>query len=777
MSLDVGKLVAYLTVDDSGLVKGLNDGKQLTRKAMQDIDANIVGASRSADKLGRSVADAGRDVGKLGRGASDVDKLGQSAKRSADDVGRITQAAQGAASKLSGLAGKASENAGAGAGGNFLSGFSSKIGDLGGKGGPIAASLVGVTAVGLLAGAVLMKAISDGMEREKAQDLIQAKLGISEKAAQDIGRAAGAAYTNGWGESVTANMDAARAAIQSGVLTGEEDTNTFKQTIEQLNIVAELMGEDVPAVARSAGQAIKNGLAKDGAEAFDFLASAQRNSLNVSEDLLDSFDEYSTQLRALGLEGSEGWALVAQGVKNGARDTDVVIDALKEFKLRATDGTAAAADGFKFLKLDTDAWSKAMNEGGRASRDAMADALRGLQSIKDPTERNAAALALFGTKFEDIQGAAFALNLDTAAKQFGNVAGEAKKAGDIMSSNTASSFDSAKRTILASADEIKVGLAGVFGPVLADLATGVSEHKPELMGFFTDLADAGFVTLDAIIGFTSGTLRALAGLTGGFSTALGGMIEGLGTLSGGLAKVMSIIPGMQDDAEVFEGVASALDNFREKGLGAADSLRGMADTIDAGRPKLQAMREDVRSAGEAAQNSEVMMRALGDAVITGIPNDKSILISDNSPEAIQRLKDLGMEVTHTPNGILVTAKTEDAETKIGDLINRERTIFVNVRAVGVESLDVVNGATPAPGVSGQASNPMLPYGGARPQAEGSIMAGSFANGKLPDEALIQSPRANYIQWAEPETGGEAFIPLSVSKRPRSEHILQEVADR
>ncbi|NKZ71945.1 hypothetical protein GTA09_21020 [Rhodococcus hoagii] len=71
----------------------------------------------------------------------------------------------------------------------------------------------------------------------------------------------------------------------AGVLTGEEDTTVFASTAEQLNIVADLMGEEVPAVARAAGQAIKNGLAKDGSGAFDLLAAAQRNSLNVSEDL------------------------------------------------------------------------------------------------------------------------------------------------------------------------------------------------------------------------------------------------------------------------------------------------------------------------------------------------------------------------------------------------------------------------------------------------------------------------------------------------------------
>jgi TP901 family phage tail tape measure protein len=48
---------------------------------------------------------------------------------------------------------------------------------------------------------------------------------------------------------------------------------------------------------------------------------------------------------------------------------------------------------------------------------------------------------------------------------------------------------------------------------------------------------------------------------------------------------------------------------------------------------------------------------------------------------------------------------------------------------------------------------------------------------LPKAATIQHATKNLIQWAEPETGGEAFIPLARSKRPRSLSIMSDVADR
>lgn len=54
---------------------------------------------------------------------------------------------------------------------------------------------------------------------------------------------------------------------------------------------------------------------------------------------------------------------------------------------------------------------------------------------------------------------------------------------------------------------------------------------------------------------------------------------------------------------------------------------------------------------------------------------------------------------------------------------------------------------------------------------------SYAGGKLPKQAMIAPGRGGgLVQWAESETGGEAFIPLGPSKRVQSEKILGKVAE-
>lgn len=69
-------------------------------------------------------------------------------------------------------------------------------------------------------------------------------------------------------------------------------------------------------------------------------------------------------------------------------------------------------------------------------------------------------------------------------------------------------------------------------------------------------------------------------------------------------------------------------------------------------------------------------------------------------------------------------------------------------------------------------------GGHAINADGGIWrVPSYADGKTPGQAMIQQAvPGGLFQWAEPETGGEAFIPMGANKRDRSEKILAKVAD-
>lgn len=762
---------------------------QLLRDARQSAN-QIEELRRNAQQAASSVNDIEvrnsleRDL----RAAQDeLDRVRRSADQVSESTSNIGEGLQerlsGALGGIGDLAGRSGESGG----GNFLAGFAGRVGSLGSKAGPIGLALAGVAAIGLAAGAILANAIADGMEQEKQQDLIQAKLGINEETARRIGIASGAAYSNGWGESVNENMDAARAAIQSGLLSGEEDTKSFQGTIEQLNIVADIMGEEIPALTRSASQAVKTGFAKDGTEALDLFVRAQQVGLNTSEDFLDTIDEYGIQFKKLGIEGPEALGLLSQAVKGGARDTDTAADALKEFSIRAIDGSKSSAEAYEALGMNAEEMSGKIAMGGEYAADGLAMVLDGLRSIEDPVKRNAAAVGLFGTKAEDMGDALFDMDLSTAVKQLGDVEGAARSAGDTMSSNTAASFDSAKRSIETSSADIKLALAGAFGPALTDLATWVTEHKPEIIAFFTGLADAGFATLDAMLAFTSGALRGWAIFADGVGGMMGSIINVMALGVENAARFADIIPGMGDKADSLRNLADDMRGFANTVGTAGDKARSMADTIDGARPVIDGMRNSVRDAGVEAEESARLMQALGTTVVEDVPDNKTIVISDNSPETVQRLQDLGMKVETTPNGIRVTATTDEAASIIHSFISQERRLTVTVDTVRTAQAQRDFNA------SGQ-QGPVAPQfydtaprtsrgGGGTFQADGSVR--TRADGMI-DTAHIQqgSGQGIYtrsplgpVQYAEGETQWEAYIPGAPSKRKRSEAILQDVARR
>src|SRR3546814_1114465 len=64
------------------------------------------------------------------------------------------------------------------------------------------------------------------------------------------------------------------------------------------------------ATTRAVAKMIKTGLAKNAEEAFDILTRGAQTGANEAEDLLDTFSEYSTQFRKLGLDGKTAMGLL-----------------------------------------------------------------------------------------------------------------------------------------------------------------------------------------------------------------------------------------------------------------------------------------------------------------------------------------------------------------------------------------------------------------------------------------------------------------------------------
>jgi len=759
----VGSIYAELSIDDqrfqrtlTGAKTGFTTLRQAADRAAAQVDASFRQSGQHVGRTGDAARDASRDMGRVGDAArdaaGDIERVGDAARDAASDVGRMG-------------------DAGSAAGGSFVGEFGSKLQGLAGKGGPIAAALVGVAGLGLAAGALMADAISDGMDRERSIDLTQARLGVDEETAHMIGTAAGDAYAAGWGESIDANMDTIRQAIHGGILNGEETAGEMQPVVSQLTAVTELLGTDMPRTIGAVRMLMLNGLAPDATAAMDLVVRAYQRGADVGDDLLDVIREYSNGWENAGFSAEFAMGLIGQALENGVDWADRPADALREFGRRMTEegdtiktSIGAINDEVEGLALPVEELFDRLKAGGPDAEKAFDEVFDAIRQIEDPLARNEIVMGLLGDTAGDFINAFGKWDPSAAVEGLGEVSGAAENAMRTMGDNAATDLATAKNSITASADEIKLALAGAFGPHLQDAANWVSTHKPEVIGFFTDLADAGFATLDALAAFASGSLRAFASLQEGIGDVLGKILPAMGGMAQAIGGILERIPGMEDTGKALQDIGESVSKYGEIADGAADKAREFADVIDAGRPKLDEMRESVRTAGQEAQNAAEMTRLFGGEV-QAVPDGKSVIVKALTDEARQRLTDFGFQVENLKDGeSRITANTAEGQQIIDDFVSRNdgRRIPMQVD-VDLSQLQWT-GEWSKP-----ARQPLT-------NADGAIYAARFGQGSEDHRAQI-APAGAWRVWAEEETGGEAYIPLAPAKRPRSTAILADVAAR
>lgn len=502
---------------------------------------------------------------------------------------------------------------------------------------PIAGAVIGIAKA---AGDAVVQGFEEGLQVEVRADRLAATTGLDEATVARLGAAAGEAYAGNFGESIEANMETARIAVQSGLLDPQATQRDAQSIIQSLSGVADILGEDIPRVTRSAQQLLRTGLAKDASEAFDIIVRGQQAGLNVSEDWLDTLDEYSIQWQKLGIDGGEALGLLSQGVQAGARDTDIAADALKEFAIRAVDGSELTKEGFDAIGLSASDMSAAIGKGGDTARDALDATLDGLRAIEDPVKRDAAAVALFGTQAEDLGAALFAMDLDTAAQGFRDLDGAAERALNTLGGNTAGVIASAQRSIEVAGEGIKGALAEAFAPQIEGFATFVSENREAVVTFLFEAANGAIDFGRALIEGTAAGTEALGDFASG---GIGPLIDALADMA---VAVDHALPGDQEALAFREWADGAIENlgkFDEGTEVTADSIREnlIENGLDPAQEKLNdlgsgliknaalsdatnRLANEIAGVGYAADGSQLSIRVLNGRLDTSTAAGKRL---------------------------------------------------------------------------------------------------------------------------------------------------------
>lgn len=560
-------------------------------------------------------------------------------------------------------------DAGGEIGGNLSEGLSGAVEKLGTKAGPIVGSIIGAVnlVAGLGLGALLWKALESGFEQESRSGLFKAQTGLDAATVARYGRAAGESYAQNFGESVADNLEAARAALGTGLLGGQSTQVEITDVTNKLQTVAQILGEEVPAVARAAGQAVKTGLADNATEAFDLITKAQQAGLNTSEDLLDTLNEYGTQYRKLGIDGPTALGLISQALQGGARDADLAADAIKEFSLRSISGTGDVSQAYLDLGLDISDTVNGLAAGGQTARDTFQTVLDAIAGLDDPLYRAQISTALFGTQAEDLGAALNNLNLDKAQQQFADTAGAIDQAMADIGNNTAGQIETAKRSVETVLNNVSAAVATTLGPAIGQAADWIASNRAQVTQWVMEVGHAFIEGVGIIAEQTANGLEAMSHFAP--------VLKSLGTqffeFSMGAVAAWKALP-FTDNAEADR----TLDNLQALGT----SFRSSMDAVGAASEDgANAIRTTVIPAVENAQDRF-------DAI--AIPAVAQAAFSDATTRLGKGLDDVATSAGQTQGAIDRMTGTVNTSTTAG------QTLDTQLRTVASSMLDqAAKGAT------------------------------------------------------------------------------------
>lgn len=203
--------------------------------------------------------------------------------------------------------------------------------------------------------------------------------------------------------------------------------------------------------------------------------------------------------------------------------------------------------------------------------------------------------------------------------------------------------------------------------------------------------------------------------------------------------------------ETLNGFSLSLDENTEAGSANADMLSKVAASAQDAAQKQYDVDVTTMSAKDAADKYYSTLQSQRDAF------EKSAIAAGFNADEV---KALGDRVFNLPpeKSIKILADTAAAQLAIDTYIyqNSHRQIIVKIG-----TSRVAQGAGGAGGIT---------------QADGAVVT-YHASGSVSEHHVAQMARAgDWRVWAEPETGGETYVPHAPSKRARSEQIMAATAD-
>lgn len=347
-------------------------------------------------------------------------------------------------------------------------------------------------------------------------------------------------------------------------LTGGELNNAVKD----IQILSQTFGVESHEITNATQQMVQHfGIEVE--KAMDIIGMGFQHGLDYGGEWLDTMREYSVQFADLGLTAEETFTILKNGFDEGVFSIDKLADGIKEFNIRISEIDEDSGEALNALGFDIAQVQKAMDSGGATAKAMSMQIVNAISKIEREEARNAVALTLFGTMYEDVQDVmlnSFRSILD-GVEEVTDITGEMQKVYE-------ESFGARMQ-----------GLIARFVPTLERIGLAlmpILEKVADLAEKFADWLDSipqeqleFFVSLGVTVMGITGAFTVLAGVINSVSTVLGAIngVIGLVTSSTGLLSgvitllsnpIFLVIGGIIALISVLYKVSPAFQNVFDK---------------------------------------------------------------------------------------------------------------------------------------------------------------------------------------------------------------------
>lgn len=351
--------------------------------------------------------------------------------------------------------------------------------------------------------------------------------------------------------------------VAAGMMNVKTATGLTGDALEEATdaalVLNNVLGYEVSESSRTAGALMKN-FGVSAQEAYNLIAIGAQNGADKNGDLLDVLNEYSAQYSALGLSAEEFVSSLVDGAEAGVFSVDKVGDAVKEFNIRAKDGSDTTAEAFELLGMNADVMSEKFAAGGDTARTAFFEVVNALESMDDPLAKNAAAVGLFGTQYEDLEATVLPVlsgieggTLDMY-DAVGTLAESAQSMGD--------AWQAAGNSVKAAFGSAITPAVSAGSTALAGFVEGVGEflqQNPVITKIITALGVGLGVVAVAIAGVAVAsltTIPAVAALGTAISAAIWPITAIAAAIAAVTAAALFLVDAFQEDLGAVEGLTA-----------------------------------------------------------------------------------------------------------------------------------------------------------------------------------------------------------------------------